>query len=231
MAGKDIKIRSRNGGEFDCYLAKPAASTKVPAIVIASAVHGVDADVRGIADAFADAGYIAAAPDLFWRTIPGPLPREDKRSAERSQPRLPVIATGETDMADTLLAVRQVKQHNGKAVAMGLCFGGPYSVLGPKRLGYDAGIGCHSTQMKDFLNEFDGLTKPVCLIWGDQDHAAPPDVQAAYTAKTKKIPSLSVHIFPGVLHGYMMRGNAKAWHEPTYDFSMGKALELLQSLR
>ena len=231
MAGKDIKIRSRNGGEFDCYLAKPAASTKVPAIVIASAVHGVDADVRGIADAFADAGYIAAAPDLFWRTIPGPLPREDKRSAERSQPRLPVIATGETDMADTLLAVRQVKQHNGKAVAMGLCFGGPYSVLGPKRLGYDAGIGCHSTQMKDFLNEFDGLAKPVCLIWGDQDHAAPPDVQAAYTAKAKKIPGLSVHLFPGILHGYMMRGNAKAWSEPTYDFSMGKALELLQSLR
>ena len=231
MAGKDIKIRSRNGGEFDCYLAKPAASTKVPAIVIASAVHGVDADVRGIADAFADAGYIAAAPDLFWRTIPGPLPREDKRSAERSQPRLPVIATGETDMADTLLAVRQVKQHNGKAVAMGLCFGGPYAVLGPKRLGYDAGIGCHSTQMKDFLNEFDGLTKPVCLIWGDQDHAAPPDVQTAYTAKAKKIPSLSLHLFPGILHGYMMRGNAKAWSEPTYDFSMGKALELLSALR
>ena len=231
MAGKDIKIRSRNGGEFDCYLAKPAASTKVPAIVIASAVHGVDADVRGIADAFADAGYIAAAPDLFWRTVPGPLPREDKRSAERSQPRLPVIATGETDMADTLLAVRQVKQHNGKAVAMGLCFGGPYAVLGPKRLGYDAGIGCHSTQMKDFLNEFDGLTKPVCLIWGDQDHAAPPDVQTAYTAKAKKIPSLSVHLFPGIVHGYMMRGNAKAWSEPTYDFSMGKALELLSALR
>ena len=231
MAGKDIKIRSRNGGEFDCYLAKPAASTKVPAIVIASAVHGVDADVRGIADAFADAGYIAAAPDLFWRTVPGPLPREDKRSAERSQPRLPVIATGETDMADTLLAVRQVKQHNGKAVAMGLCFGGPYAVLGPKRLGYDAGIGCHSTQMKDFLNEFDGLTKPVCLIWGDQDHAAPPDVQTAYTAKAKKIPSLSLHLFPGILHGYMMRGNAKAWSEPTYDFSMGKALELLSALR
>lgn len=231
MPGKDIKIRSRNGGEFDCYLAKPAASTKVPAIVIATSVHGVDADHRSIVDAFAEAGYIAAAPDLFWRTVPGPLPREDKRSAERAQPRLQVVATGETDMADTLLAVRQVKQHNGKAVAMGFCFGGPYAVLGPKRLGYDAGIGCHSTQMKDFINEFDGLTKPVCLIWGDQDHAAPPDVQAAYVAKAGKIATLSVHIFPDILHGYMMRSNAKAWNQPTYDFSMGKALELLKSLR
>ena len=60
-------------------------------------------------------------------------------------------------------------------------------ILGPKRLGYDAGIGCHSTQMKDFIHEFDGLTKPVCLIWGDQDFAAPPEVQAAYVETRKTL--------------------------------------------
>ena len=42
MAGKTIKIHSRDGGEFDCYLATPAGDGKVPAIVLASAVHGVD---------------------------------------------------------------------------------------------------------------------------------------------------------------------------------------------
>lgn len=231
MAGKDIKIRSRNGGEFDCYIAKPAASTKVPAIVLASAVHGVNEDIRGIADAFAAAGYIAAAPDLFWRTIPGPLPREDARAAERSQPRLPVIATGETDMADALLAVRQIKQHNGRAVAMGFCYGGPYAILGPKRLGYDAGIACHGTQFKDYLGELEGVSKPLCFIWGDQDVAAPPEVQATYVARAGKIPNLEVHIFPGVLHGYMMRGNPQAWSPDTYAFSMDKALGLLKSLR
>jgi carboxymethylenebutenolidase len=231
MAGKTIKVRSRNNGEFDCYIAKPVSNNKVPAIVLASAVHGVNADICGIADEFAAAGYIAAAPDLFWRTIPGPLPREDERAGQRSQPRLPVLKSGETDMADTLLAVRQLKQHNGRAVAMGFCFGGPFAILGPKRLGYDAGIGCHSTQMKDFIQEFDGLTKPVCLIWGDQDTAAPPDVQAAYVAKAKTLDSLEVHIFPGVLHGYMMPGNATAYDETTRAFSMGRALALLQGLR
>ncbi len=72
MAGKTIKVRSRNNGEFDCYIAKPASNNKVPAIVLASAIHGVNADICGIADEFAAAGYLAAAPDLFWRTIPGP---------------------------------------------------------------------------------------------------------------------------------------------------------------
>ena len=134
-------------------------------------------------------------------------------------------------MADALLAVRQIRQHNGKALAMGFCFGGPYSILGPKRLGYDAGLGCHSTQMKDFIQEFDGLTKPVCLIWGDQDTAAPPEVQAAYVEKAKKIPALEVHIFPGILHGYMMPANVKAYSPDTRRFSMGKALEMLGALR
>ena len=73
------KIRSSGGGDFDCYLATPAAGGKVPAIVLASAVHGVDRDIREIADEFAGHGYIAAAPDLFWRTVPGPLGRDDER--------------------------------------------------------------------------------------------------------------------------------------------------------
>ncbi|MFO0516880.1 MAG: dienelactone hydrolase family protein, partial [Betaproteobacteria bacterium] len=105
--GSQVRIRSSSGnGEFDCYLALPAGSARTPAVVMASAVHGVDADIQGIADAFADAGFIAAAPDLFWRTVPGPLPRGDERSAQRSQPRLPVIKTGEADIADTLAMVR-----------------------------------------------------------------------------------------------------------------------------
>ncbi|MEY4599295.1 MAG: hypothetical protein RLZZ445_2092 [Pseudomonadota bacterium] len=230
--GNHVKIKSSSGaGEFDCYLALPAGNAKVPAVVMASAVHGVNTDIRGIADEFAAKGFIAAAPDLFWRTLPGPLPRDDKRAGERSQPRMPVIKAGETDMVDTLAMVRKLPQHNGKAAAMGFCYGGPYAAIGPKRLGFDAGIGCHSTQMKDFMQEFDGLSKPVCLIWGDQDFAAPPEVQAAYVELAKKQPQLAVHIFPGIQHGYMMRENAAAWSPPTYEFSMARSIDILNSLR
>ena len=48
MLKKDIKIRSSQGGEFDCYLVTPDAKGKVPAMVLASAVHGVDQDMRAI---------------------------------------------------------------------------------------------------------------------------------------------------------------------------------------
>ena len=227
--GDMIKVTSSGGGSFDCYLAQPAGETRAPAVVMATSVHGVNADHCRIADAFAEAGYIAAIPDLFWRTIPGPLSPDDPRAAQRAQPRLPVIKTGESDMVDTLAMIRTLPKHNGKAISMGFCFGGPYAVLGPKRLGYDGGVGCHSTQMKDYLHEFEGLAKPVCMIWGDQDHAAPKEVLDAYAALAARQPNVALHVFPGVEHGYMMHSRP-AWSAPTYEFTMKEALKLLKSL-
>src|SRR5262252_5602676 len=98
MPGKTILIRSSEGGELDCYLVAPETDNPVPAVVLASAVHGVDADIRAIADEFAAHGFIAAAPDLFWRSIPGPLSRNDDRTKQRSQPRLEKIKAGEGDL-------------------------------------------------------------------------------------------------------------------------------------
>ena len=135
MQGRNVRVRSSDGGEFDCYRVAPRARAKVPAIVIASAVHGVNADVRAIADEFASRGAIAAAPDLFWRSIPGPLARDDDRTKQRSQPRLEKIRKGEADLADTLAGLRNEPLWNGRAAVMGLCYGGPYAILGPKRLG------------------------------------------------------------------------------------------------
>ncbi len=231
MQGKDIKIHSSEGKDFDCYLVTPDAQGKLPAIVLASAVHGVDGDIRAIADAFAAAGYIAAAPDLFWRTVPGPLARNDDRTKSRSQPRLPLIKQGENDMVDTLAELRKLPQFNGKAVAMGFCYGGPYAILAPKRLGYSGGVSCHGTQLGDFVKELQGTTQPISIIWGELDHAAPLPVQEMYRGVPGRHINVDVNIFPGVKHGYMMASNPDAFDQKTYDFSMGRALTILGGLR
>jgi carboxymethylenebutenolidase len=163
--------------------------------------------------------------------VPGPLAGGDPRTTERSQPRLEKIRDGEADMADTLAHLRTLPQFNGRAAAMGFCYGGPYAILGPKRLGYDAGISCHGTRLLDFIGEIDGVTAPVCILWGDQDHAAPAEVLAAYRVIPQQMPNVEVHIFPGVLHGYMMPWNTKAFSQPTRDFSIGRALAILDGLR
>jgi carboxymethylenebutenolidase len=231
MDAKNIRIRSSEGRDFDCYLVVPRSGAKAPAVVLASAVHGVNDDLRAIADEFAVHGYIAAAPDLFWRKIPGPLARDDDRTKQRSQPRLEKIRTGEADLIDVLAEVRKLPQSNGRAAVMGFCYGGPYAILGPKRLGYDAGISCHGSQMLDYIGELEKLARPVCIIWGDQDHQAPAEVLTAYRGVAARMKNLDLHIFPGVLHGYMMPDNVKAFDRRTRDFSMERALAMLEGLR
>jgi carboxymethylenebutenolidase len=64
MQATTLSIEASGGGQFDCHPARPAARTPVPAIVLASAVYGVDGDLKAIADEFASLGYLAAAPVL-----------------------------------------------------------------------------------------------------------------------------------------------------------------------
>ena len=162
---------------------------------------------------------------------PGPLSRTDHRAALRAQPRLEAIKAGEGDMADTLAYLHTLPNFNGRAAAMCLCYGGPYAVLGPKRLGYAGGISCHGTQMLDYIQELNDVVGPICLIWGDQDHLAPVNVLDAYREIAARAKNVEVHIMPGVHHGYMMRGNPRAFHQPTRDFSIKRSLGILSGLR
>ncbi len=231
MPTKVVNIRSRHGGAFECHLVMPESDDPVPAVVLASSILGVDADILAIANEFAAKGFIVAAPDLFWRSIPGPLSRGDDRAVQRSQPRLEHIKVGEDDMADTLAYLGTQASFNGRAAAMGFCYGGPYALIGPKCLGYSAGISCHGTQMLDYVHEFEGIDEPVCVVWGDQDNQARIEVLSAYRAIASRMKNVEVHIFPGVPHGYMMRNNPKAFNEVTRDFSMARALAIVGGLR
>ncbi|MET3910332.1 carboxymethylenebutenolidase [Bradyrhizobium sp. S3.3.6] len=229
MQGKFSKICANGGGAFDCYLVTPEREKPAAAVVLASAIHGVDADMRAIADELAASGFVVAVPDLFWRSIAGPLSRNDPRAARRAQPRLEQIEAGEDDMIDTLRHLGTIQQFNGQAAVMGFCYGGPYAILGPKRLGYAAGICCHGSQMLDYLHELAGVHQQVCLIWGDKDDRAPVEVLDAYRDLAARMANVELHICPGVRHGYMMRGSPSFDHA-THDFSIKRAREILEGL-
>ena len=230
MREKVSKICAKAGGAFDCYLVVPETDKPVAAVVLASAIHGVDADMIAIADELAAHEFIAAVPDLFWRSVAGPLPRNDPRAAERAQPRLEQIKAGEDDMIGTLRHLGTIPQFNGQAVVMGFCYGGPYAILGPKRLGYAVGICCHGSQMLDYVHELCGLREQVCFIWGDEDNRAPTEVLQAYSDAAARMENIEVHILPGIRHGYMMR-TSPCFDRPAYDFSMRRACDILRRLK
>jgi carboxymethylenebutenolidase len=45
-----------------------------------------------------------------------------------------------------------------------------------------------------------------------------------------RMKNVEVHIFPGILHGFMMPGSPKAFDQKTRNFSMDRALAILNGL-
>jgi dienelactone hydrolase len=64
-----ITIEGQDGA-FGAYIARPKASP-ASAVVVLQELFGVNADIRKTCDELAAQGFIAVAPDLFWRQEPG----------------------------------------------------------------------------------------------------------------------------------------------------------------
>ena len=60
-----------NGEEMRCYVSVPEGNGPFPAVVVIQHAGGVDEFVRGMSDRFAEARFLAVAPDLYHREDPG----------------------------------------------------------------------------------------------------------------------------------------------------------------
>ena len=66
-----ITIDTLDGaGSFTAYCAEPAGTPRA-AIIVIQEIFGVNAGIRRKCDRLAEDGYLAIAPDLFWRIEPG----------------------------------------------------------------------------------------------------------------------------------------------------------------
>ena len=61
------QIKTLNGNaEFPCYVADPDGKAKA-AIIVVQEIFGVNPGIKAKCDHWASLGYLAIAPDLFWR--------------------------------------------------------------------------------------------------------------------------------------------------------------------
>ena len=67
---KDRITIEGQAGAFGAYIARPK-TLPAPAVVVLQELFGVNADIRKKCDELAEQGFIAVAPDLFWRQEPG----------------------------------------------------------------------------------------------------------------------------------------------------------------
>lgn len=237
MPGNDIVVTTAEGS-FDCYLSAPDGAAKAPksapGIVMASTVFGVDADLRKMCDDLAAQGFLAAAPDFFWRGDKGPLPRTEdgsKRASARAEDRIGLAKSGTRDLEATLDLLCRQPGCNGRTAVIGLCFGGPFALIGAAKLGCDAGASFHGSVFGNHLDELAQIRVPLSLHWGDEDFALPAELLPKVKAAAAANPVAEIYIYPGVKHGYTCPSQSKAYAPDAAKLTWARTMPMLERLK
>ena len=116
-----ITINGHDGG-FGAYIARPRTSP-APAVVVLQELFGVNADIREKCDELAEQGFLAVAPDLFWRQEPGVdlgvRSEADWQHGVRLYQAYDRDA-GVRDIKDTIDTVAKMPECTGKIAVLGL---------------------------------------------------------------------------------------------------------------
>ncbi|MEN3975341.1 dienelactone hydrolase family protein [Emcibacter sp. SYSU 3D8] len=205
----EINIQATDGsGTFMGYLAKPE-SGRGPAVVVIQEIFGVNSFVRETADWLASQGYIALAPDLFWRQEPG-IQLTDKTEADWAKAFELFngfnIDKGIEDIAATIDALRNMDGCTGKVGAVGYCLGGLLAYLTAARTSIDAAVGYYGVSINDRLSEASGIRKPLLLHVASEDGFVPKEAQAAMHAGLDANARVTLHDYPGRDHAFARTG-------------------------
>lgn len=228
---EDIQVIGPDG-VFDAYLATPARPNGV-AVVVLQEIFGVNANIRGTVDGFADAGFVAVAPDLYWRQEPGiqldPASEDGRARAMELMKGLDrdrAVADG----VAALSAVRHRVPGMGKSAAVGYCFGGGVAYLMAARAAVDAGIAYYGTGLHTLLDEAGGASGQLLLHIAEQDHLCPPEAQQAIAAALAPFGErAAVVAHSGVGHAFARRGGA-TFDQAAADRADSLTLKLLTAL-
>jgi carboxymethylenebutenolidase len=117
MPGRDVKLKASDGGLFDGDRALPSRSP-APGIVLLQEIYGVNASMHGIADEFADKGYLVIVPDLFWRQRRGVQLDPGNPTDRDSAMQLLDEALAIEDAAAAVRYVRGLPESSGKVAAV-----------------------------------------------------------------------------------------------------------------
>src|SRR5580704_5805643 len=154
-----ITIEGRDG-KFKAYIARPESSP-APAIVVLQELFGVNADIREHCDELAEQGFIAVAPDLFWRQEPGVDLSVNSEADWQHGLRLYQAYdrdAGVRDIKDTLDAVVKLPDCTGKIGVQGYCLGALMTFLTAVRCHVDAAVAYHGGDTEKYLGEADKLS-------------------------------------------------------------------------
>ncbi len=209
MAGRWITVKAKDGGSFKAYLATPEKGSG-PGIVLLQEIFGINAYIRGVADHYAEEGYVVLAPDLFWRIEPGielGFSEADRQKAFAYREKFDIDKSVE-DIGATIAALKALPECKGKIGAIGFCLGGLLAYLSAARLGVDCAVSYYGVGIEKALNEASKIKCPMVLHIAEKDKWTPPAVVEAIKKAFEGRPEVEIYVYPGVDHAFARKGVA-----------------------
>ncbi len=158
-------------GTFHAYVARPA-KVPAPAVVVLQELFGVNADIRATCDELAAQGFIAIAPDLFWRQEPDVDLDVTSEAAWQHGLRLYTAFdrdAGVRDVKETVRVAAELAGSTGKVALLGYCLGALMVFLTAARSDVDAAVAYHGGDTEKYLGEVGGLKAPLLMHLGEED--------------------------------------------------------------
>jgi carboxymethylenebutenolidase len=200
-----IEISTLEGdGSFSAYLAEPSAEPRA-AIIVIQEIFGVNPGIRRKCDGWAEKGYLAIAPDLFWRLQPEV--ELDPDAPEEFQEALGLMGRfdqdqGIRDIEASIRHARKLLNSSGKVGCVGFCLGGRLAFMTSSRTDIDASVGYYPVGIDNLLHEKHAIAKPLMLHIAGADHFVGPEVQRAMHEGLDDHPRVILHDYPGEDHGF-----------------------------
>src|SRR6202042_601787 len=217
------------GGRFSAYIARPK-TLPAPAGVVLQELFGVNADIRRHCDELAEQGYLAVAPDLYWRQEPGVDLKVTSQADWDHGLRLYQAYdrdAGVTDIKNTIDAVRNLPECNGKVALLGYCLGALMVFMTTVRNdGIDAAVWYHGADTDKYLGEVDGLHAPILVHLAEEDEFISKASQATIREALAKRPNATVYSYPGQCHAFT-RHNGKHYNAAAAHLANSRTSEFL----
>ena len=198
------EVKTLNGNaEFPCYVAKPDGNPHA-AIIVIQEIFGVNPGIRAKCDHWANLGYLAIAPDLFWRINEGT--DLDADVPDEFQTALDLMGRfnqdqGIRDIEATIhFAQNAIGSHMVGCV--GYCLGGRLAFMTAARTDIRASVGYYGVGIDGLLGEKDAIAHEVMLHIPTNDGFVLPDAQAAIHAGLDDHPRVILHDYEGLDHGF-----------------------------
>ncbi|SOD73845.1 carboxymethylenebutenolidase [Jatrophihabitans sp. GAS493] len=177
-------VDGHGGDQVEAYLARPDGETRRGGVVVIHHMPGYDRASKEIVRRFAELGYDAICPNLYWREAPGAAP-DDAAATARAQGGVPdERLLG--DVAGAAALLRGLETSNGKVGVIGYCSGGRQSVLAACNLDLDAAVDCYgafvtgtppetSLLRGNLVTQLPNLRAPLLGLFGNEDSYPSPE--------------------------------------------------------